>query len=291
MDQRIIDLYDRFTHGFMSRREFLDRLATLAGSAAAAAALLPLLGNDYAKAAIVDANDVRLASERISYDSPAGKIAGYLTRDKSKTKRPAVIVIHENRGLNPHIEDVARRMALEGFLVMAPDLLSVSGGTPATDDAARDQHARTDKTAMLAAAVAAIAVMRDHPESTGKVGATGFCFGGGIVNRMAVASADLKAAAPYYGEQPQASDVPSIKAALLLHYAGLDQRINAGIAAFDDALKANHKHYTIYIYDGAQHSFNNDTSGPRYNKAAADLAWSRTVAFFKDQLGAPPKAG
>src|SRR5690349_3964599 len=196
MDQRISNLYDRFTHGFMSRRGFLDQLAGLTGSAAAAMALLPLLANDYAKAAIVDAKDPRLASERMSYDSPAGKIAAYLTRDKAKTKRPAVIVIHENRGLNPHIEDVARRMALEGFLMLAPDLLSVSGGTPSTDDAARDQHARTDKGAMLAAAIASITVMRDHPESTGNVGATGFCFGGGIVNQMAVASPDLKAGAP-----------------------------------------------------------------------------------------------
>jgi carboxymethylenebutenolidase len=290
MDQRIINLYDRFTHGFMSRRDFLDQLAGLTGSAAAAMAMLPLLANDYAKAAIVDANDPRLASERISYDSQAGKIAAYLTRGKPKAKRPAVIVIHENRGLNPHIEDVARRMALEGFLALAPDLLSVSGGTPATDDAARDQHARTDKRAMLTAAVAAVAAMRDHPESTGNIGAMGFCFGGGLVNQMAVASPDLKAAAPYYGEQPKASDVPSIKAALLLHYAGLDQRIDAGIPAFEEALKANRKRYTIHIYGGAQHGFNNDTSS-RYDKAAADLAWSRTMAFFKHELGEPPKAG
>src|SRR5690349_5605185 len=198
MDQRISNLYDRFTHGFMSRRDFLDQLAGLTGSAAVAMAMLPLLANDYARAAIVDANDSRLASERISYDSPTGKIAAYLTRDKAKAKRPAVIVIRENRGLNPHIEDVARRMALEGFIVLAPDLLSVSGGTPATDDAARHQHAKTDKSAMMTAAVAAIAAMRDHPESTGNVGAMGFCFGGGIVNQMAVASPDLKAAAPYY---------------------------------------------------------------------------------------------
>lgn len=290
MDQRVINLYDRFTHGFMSRRDFLDELATLTGSVAAAAALLPLLANDYAKAATVDAGDSRLVSERISYESATGKIGAYLTRDKSKARRPVVIVIHENRGLNPHIEDVARRMALEGFLALAPDLLSVSGGTPATDDAARDQHAKTDKNAMLTAAIAAIGAMRDHPESTGNVGATDFCFGGGVVNQMAVASPDLKAAAPYYGEQPKASEVPSIKAALLLHYASLDQRINAGIALFEEALKANHKRYTIYMYPNVNHGFNNDTSS-RHDKAAADLAWSRTVAFFKQELGTPPKAG
>jgi len=290
MDQRIINLYDRFTHGFMSRRDFLDQLAILTGSAAAAAALLPLLANDYAKAATVDANDPRLASERISYDSPAGKIAAYLTRDKAKTKRPVVIVIHENRGLNPHIEDVARRMALEGFLVVAPDLLSVSGGTPPNEDQAREQHARTNQNDMRAAAVAAVPVMRDHLESTGNVGATGFCFGGGVLNWMAVESSDLKAAVAYYGVQPPADRVPTIRAALLLHYAGLDDRVNAGISGFEAALKANHKRYTIYMYPNVNHAFNNDTSS-RYDKAAADLAWSRTVAFFKQELGEPPKAG
>jgi carboxymethylenebutenolidase len=291
MDQRIIDLYDRFTHGGVSRREFLDRLAALTGSTAAATALLPVLANDYARAAIVAADDPRLVSERVTYDSPAGKIGGYLSRGKNKGKRPAVIVIHENRGLNPHIQDVARRVAAEGFLALAPDLLSVSGGTPATDDAAREQHQKTDKKAMLTAAVAAIGFMKDHPESTGNVGAVGFCFGGGIVNRMAIASPDLKAAVAYYGAQPAASDVPSIKAALLLHYAGLDQRINAGIAAYEAALKANDKRYTIYVYPNVNHAFNNDTGGARYNKEAAELAWSRTLAFLKQELGAPPTAG
>jgi carboxymethylenebutenolidase len=286
MDQQIINLYDRFTHGLLSRRDFLDQLAGLAGSAAAAAALLPLLANDYAKAAIVDANDPRLASERISYHSPAGKIAAYLTRDKAKTKRPAVIVIHENRGLNPHIEDVARRMALEGFLVLAPDLLSVSGGTPPNEDQAREQHARTNQNDMRTAAVAAVPVMHDHPESTGNVGAVGFCFGGGVLNWMAVESPNLKAAVAYYGVQPPADRVATIHAALLLHYAGLDDRVNAGSSGFEEALKANHKRYTIYVYPNVNHAFNNDTSS-RYDKAAAELAWSRTVTFFKQQLGEP----
>jgi carboxymethylenebutenolidase len=290
MDQRIIDLYDRFTHGGMNRRAFLDRLAELAGSAAAAAALVPLLQNNYAQAAIVADNDARLAMERVSYDSPKGKINGYLARSKSKGKRPAVIVIHENRGLHPHLEDIARRFAVEGFLALAPDLLSVAGGTPSDDDKARELHAKANKADMLEAAIAAIAFMQKHPESTGKVGATGFCFGGGIVNRMAAGSPDLVAAAPYYGEQVPAAQVPNIKAALLLHYAGNDPRINAGIAAYEEALKANNKKYTIHMYEGAQHAFNNDTGAARYNKAAADLAWERTLAFFKQHLGAPPRA-
>lgn len=289
VDQRIINLYDRFTHGGMSRRDFLDRLTVLTGSSAIATALLPVLANDYAQAATVAENDPRLLSERITYDSPAGKIGGYLTRGKTKGKRPAVIVIHENRGLNPHIQDIARRVALEGFLALAPDLLSVSGGTPPSDDAARDQHARTDQKKMFSAAVAAIGFTKSHAESTGNVGTVGFCFGGGMVNRMAVASPDLKAGVAYYGAQPAASDVPSIKAALLLHYAGLDERIDAGIPAYEAALKDNKKRYTIYTYPNVNHGFNNDTGGPRYDKAAADLAWSRTIAFLKQELGTPPK--
>jgi len=290
MDQRIINLYDQFTHGGMNRREFMDRLSGLAGSTAAAWAMLSLLQNDYAKAATVAADDPRLATERVSYDSPKGPIKAYLARPKAKGKRPAVIVIHENRGLHPHLEDVARRYAVEGFLALAPDLLSVVGGTPASEDAARELHVKADKAAMLAGAVAAIAYMKQHPESTGKVGATGFCFGGGIVNQMAAASPDLAAAAPYYGEQVAADKVPNIRAALLLHYAENDGRINAGIAAYEAALKANGKKFTIHIYPGTQHAFNNDTSAARYNKAASDLAWQRTLAFFKEHLGAPPNA-
>src|SRR6516165_7543418 len=255
VDQSIINLYDRFTHGGMSRRAFLDRLAELAGSTAAAAALLPLLQNNYAQAAIVAADDARLAAERASYDSPKGKINGYLVRGKALGKRPAVIVIHENRGLNPHIEDVARRLAVEGYL-----------------------------------ALAAVPFMLKHAESTGKVGAVGFCFGGGVVNRMAAGSADLAAAVPYYGLQVAAEMVPAIKAPLLLQYAETDENINKGIAAYEAALSANNKKYTIHIYPGTQHAFNNDTGAARYNKAAADLAWSRTLAFFAENLGAPPKA-
>jgi carboxymethylenebutenolidase len=293
MDQRIINLYDRFTHGGMTRRDFLDRLAEVAGSTAAAAALLPLLQNNYAQAAIVADNDPRLAVERISYDAPKGKISAYLARPKSKGKRPAVIVIHENRGLNPHLEDIARRLAVEGFIALAPDLLSLYGGTPADEDKARDLHAQNQpggREDMIAAAVTAIAVMQKHPESTGKVGAIGFCFGGGVVNRMATDNASLLAAIPYYGAQPPADKVPAIKAALLLQYAENDENIDKGIPAYEAALRANNKKYTLHIYPGTQHAFNNDTGAARYNKAAADLAWERSIAFFKANLGAPPRS-
>jgi len=287
MDQRIIDLYHHFTHGGMNRRQFLDRLADLVGSTAAAAALLPVLQSDYAKAAIVAPDDPRLAAERVSYDSPRGKVGGYLVRPKDKSKRPAVLVIHENRGLNPHIEDVARRYAAEGFLTLAPDLLSVSGGTPPDEDKARQLHTRTEREDMIAAAVAGAAYLARHRESTGKVGAVGFCFGGGVVNRLATDSADIAAAAPYYGIQPPAEKVANIKAPLLLHYAETDENIDKGIPAFEAVLKAANKRYTIHIYPGTQHAFNNDTGAARYNKAASDLAWSRTLVFFKENLGTP----
>jgi len=290
MDQRIINLYDQFTHGGMNRRDFLDRLTGLAGSAAAGAALLPLLQNNYAQAAIVAADDGRLVSERVSYDSPHGKISGYLVRAKAKGKRPAIVVIHENRGLNPHIEDVARRLALEGFLALSPDLLSLVGGTPPSEDAARDLHTKMNREEAIAASVAAVSYLGKHEEATGKVGAVGFCFGGGVVNRMATDSPDLAAGVAYYGTQPPADKVPAIKAALMLHYAETDDNINKGIAAYEAALKANNKKFTINSYPGTHHAFNNDTGAARYNKPAADLAWERTIGFFKEQLGTPPRA-
>ncbi len=224
MDQRIINLYDRFTHGGMTRRDFLDRLAELAGSAAAAVALLPLLQNDYAQAAIVAPDDNRLATDRISYDLPKGKIAGYLVRMKEKGKRPAVIVIHENRGLNPHIEDVARRLATEGFLAFAPDLLSLVGGTPPNEDQARELHPKINQDDAVAALVAAVPVVKNHAELTGKVGAVGFCFGGLMINRLAASSPQLDAGVAYYGRQVPADQVPNIRATLLLHYAENDDR-------------------------------------------------------------------
>jgi carboxymethylenebutenolidase len=287
MDQRIINLYHHFTHGGINRRDFLDRLGALAGSTAAAAALVPLLQNDYARAAIIAADDPRLAAERVSYDSPKGRIGAYLVRPKDKSRRPAVLVIHENRGLNPHIEDVARRYAAEGFLALAPDLLSVNGGTPPEEDKARELHQKTEREDMIAAAVAGAAHLARHAESTGKVGAVGFCFGGGGVNRLATDSPDIAAAAPYYGIQPPAEKVANIKAPLLLHYAEMDDNIAKGIPAFEAALKAGNKRYSLHVYPGTQHAFNNDTGAARYNKAASDLAWSRTLAFFRENLGAP----
>jgi len=286
MDQRIIRLYDEFTHGGMSRRDFLDRLAKLAGSTAAAAAVLPLLANDYAKAAIVAANDPRLASERVSFESSKSKINGYLARPKEKGPRPAVLVIHENRGLNPHLEDVARRLAAEGFLAYAVDLLSLVGGTPPGEGEARALHAKLNQDDAVAALVSAVSFLKTHPESTGKVGAVGFCFGGLMVNRLAASSKELAAGVAYYGRQAPAEQVPNIQAALMLHYAENDPGVNAGIEAYERALKANKKTYRVHRYPGAQHAFNNDTSAARYNKAAADLAWGRTVAFFKQYLGA-----
>lgn len=287
MDQRIIDLYDQFTHGWISRRDFLDRMTNLAGSTAAAFALLSLLRNDYAKAALVSPDDARLAAERTTYEADGVKISGYLVRLKAKAKRSAVIVIHENRGLNPHIQDVARRFAVEGFLAYAVDLLSPAGGTPADEDKARAMIGalKIDDTEKQTAG--AVAFLQKHAQSNGNVGAVGFCWGGGMINRLAAASPDLKAGVAYYGRQIPAARVPAIRAALLLHYAGLDQGINSGITAYEAALKANGKRFTIHMYEGVNHAFNNDTGAARYNKAAADLAWGRTIAFFKEHLGAP----
>ena len=287
MDQRIIDLYDSFTHGGIDRRAFLDRLAQIAGSSAAALALLPLLQNDYARAAMVAPDDARLAIDTVSYDAAGTPISGTLARLKSKGKRPAVVVIHENRGLNPHIQDIALRIALEGFLSFAVNMLSPLGGTPADEDKARDMIGtlNADETARRIAA--AVPFLEHHAESTGKVGTLGFCWGGGMVNRIAVLAPDLKAGVAYYGAQPPAEQVKLIQAPLLLHYAGLDQRINAGIPAYEAALKAAGKRFAVHVYADVNHAFNNDTSN-RYDKPAADLAWNRSIAFFKENLGVPP---
>ena len=283
MDQRIVDLYDKFTHGVLSRREFLDRLAAIAGSSAAALALLPLLRNDYARADTVAADDPRLVTNTVYFNASPTDIATYMARPKGEAKRPTVIVVHENRGLNPHIKDIARRLGLAGFAAYAVDLLSVDGGTPADEDKARDEIAKLDPKETVEHVASAVRVFGQAPGGNGKAGLIGFCWGGGMVNRVAVLSPELKAAVAYYGVQPPASDVPKIKAPLLLHYAGLDERVNAGIPAFENALKANHKKYEIFVYPGVNHAFNNDTSN-RYDKAAADLAWSRTIAFLKREL-------
>lgn len=283
MDQRIIDLYDKFTHGVLARRDFLAQLAALAGSSAAAMAMLPLLQNDYARAETVAENDPRLVTNTVYFNASPTDVATYMARPKAEAKRPTVIVVHENRGLNPHIKDIVRRLGLEGFAAYAVDLLSPDGGTPADEDKAREMIARLDPDQTTHNIEAAVRIFGQAPGSNGKAGAVGFCWGGGVVNRVAVLSPDLKAAVAYYGVQPPASDVPKIKAPLLLHYAGLDERVNAGIPAYESALKANHKKYEIFVYPGVNHGFNNDTSS-RYDKAAADLAWSRTVAFLKREL-------
>jgi carboxymethylenebutenolidase len=289
MEQRIIDLYDSFTHGYLDRRNFLDRLAGLVGSAAAAAALLPLLQNDYAKAETVPANDPRLVSDTVSYDSPAGKISGYLVRPKEKGKRPAILVIHENRGLNPHIKDVARRLATEGYLALAVDLLSPLGGTPDDEEKGAALFAKLNR-ADPSANVAGVSFLKTHPESSGKVGAIGFCAGGEMVNLLATASPELDAVVAYYGRAPAADNVPNIKAPLLENYAENDPGVNSTAPGFKEALEKNNKKFTMYTYPGTQHAFNNDTNSVRYNKEQAAIAWDRTLAFFKEHLGAPPKA-
>ncbi len=284
MDKKINNLYDEYTSGQLDRREFLKKLAMLAGSTVAAIALLPLLENNYAKAGILSKDDPPLHTEFIKYPGETGEIRAYLARPKGEEKLPGVIVIHENKGLQPHIQDVTRRMALEGFLAIAPDALSPLGGTPDEVDKARSLMRELDGQSTMKNFVAAVQYLKTHPLSTGKVGCTGFCWGGGMTNQVAVNSPDLSAAVPYYGRQPAAEDVPKIKASVLAHYAGVDERINNGIPAFEEALKKASIDYKIYIYEGAAHAFNNDSNPDRYHKEAAELAWKRTIAFFKEKL-------
>ena len=284
VNQTVIDLHDRFTGGEMNRRDFLDRLTRILGSSSAAMAVLPLLPNDYGRQ-IMTPQDDRLNVSQAEWDADGTTVTGYLARLKGGEKRPGVIVIHENRGLNAHIQNVARRMALEGFLALAPDALSPLGGTPTDEGRALEMMRELDPDETLARLVAAVPFLAGHPESTGKVGAIGFCWGGGYANQLAAAGTSLNAAVPYYGRQLPADQVPNITAPLCLHYAALDERINAGIPDYEAALKANNKPYEIYMYEGAQHAFNNDTNEARYNKEAADLAWGRTVAFLKKYLG------
>ena len=285
MDQKYIDLFDRYTHGQMKRREFLEKLTFLAGSTAAATALLPALENNYAEAEIVPESDARIAPETITFDSSAGKVSGYLVKPKANQRAGGVIVISENRGLNPHIKDVARRLATEGFLALAPDYLSTKGGTPSDEDKARDLIGTLTPEETIAISKASVATLAARPDCTGKVAAVGFCWGGGKANELAVNEPMLAAGVAYYGSQPKADQVPAIKAPLLLHYAGLDDRINAGIPAFEKALKDNGKSYELHMYEGANHAFNNDTNAARYNKDAAELAWSRTLEFLRKNLG------
>ena len=285
MRQEIIDLYDEFTHRGLDRRVFMQRLAEIAGGTAAAAALVPLLEANGAKAAMVPADDSRVSSQRVAVPGPAGEIKGYLALPASPAGRlPAVVVVHENRGLNGHVEDVARRAALDGFVAFAPDFLSRAGGTPADQDQARDMIGKLDQDGVVADARVVIAFLEKHEATNGKVGIVGFCWGGGVVGRVATAAPELDAGVVFYGRVPPAEAVPGIKAPLLLNYAGKDDNVNAGIPGFREALDKAGVPYELHVYEGAQHAFHNDTSEARYDPAAAKLAWERTTAFFRRTL-------
>jgi carboxymethylenebutenolidase len=284
MDRRIIELYDEYAHAPLSRRAFLDRLAVLAGGGAAAALILPLLEADRAAAAMVAPDDARIVAARVTYPGKSGEVAGYLASPAALTRAGGVIVIHENRGLNAHIEDIARRLALAGYLALAPDLLSALGGTPADEDKAREMIGKLDAEVATADAMAGVDWLHRHENGNGKAGAVGFCWGGDVVGQVAVNDPTLDAAVVYYGRPPAAEDVAKITAPLLLNYAGLDQRLDALLPAYRAALDKAGVTYTLYVYDGADHAFNNDTSPERYNAAAAKLAWDRTLAFFAQNL-------
>lgn len=284
MDERIgICGDDR--RGLMDRRELLKRAAILAGGTVAAGVWLPMLENNLVCAEIISKHDSRLDTEYLKYPGATGDVRAYSARPKGEIKKiPGVIVIHENRGLNRHIEDVTRRVALEGFLAVAPDALSPFGGTPEDEAKAPTLIGQLDEHTNLKNYLAAVQYLKTHPVTTGKVGVVGFCWGGGVANRLAVNSPDLSATVPYYGRQPASGDVDRIKASLLLHYAGLDEGINKGIPAYEAALKKASIDYRLYMYEGAKHAFNNDTNAARYNKEAAELAWQRTIAFLKEKL-------
>jgi len=284
MDQRIINLFDEYTHKPLTREVFLKKLATLTGSTAAALAVLPLLEVSYAHAATVADQDDRLLTEKISYLGEGTEMKAYVARPKEEKKYPVVMVIHENRGLNPHIENVTRRMALEGFFAIAPDALSVFGGTPTDADKARDLFGQLDAAKNLTNFIKGFAYAKLRKDTTKKSGCIGFCWGGGLANQLAVNMPDLNVAVPFYGRQPEAADVPKIKAFVQLHYGGLDERINAGIPAYEEALKKAGTRYELFVYEGAQHAFHNDTAPTRYNEAAAKLAWSRAIKLFQQEL-------
>lgn len=286
-DPRILELYDGYVHGKLTKRAFLDHAARYTFGAAAAAAVLESLQPDYALARQVAPDDPAIVTEVVEYPSPEGHgtVRGLMARPAEATgPLPAVLVVHENRGLNPYIEDVVRRTAKAGFLALGPDGLTPLGGYPGDDDEGREMQKQLDPVKLMADFFAGYEYLATHPGSTGRVGAVGFCYGGGVCNALAVAYPNLKAAVPFYGRQPQSADVPRIQAALMLHYAGLDERINAGWPEYEKALQANGKAYRAYVYEGANHGFHNDTT-PRYDPAAAELAWSRTLDFLHTRLG------
>jgi carboxymethylenebutenolidase len=284
MDQEIIDLYDEYPHELIDRREFLRKLSVIVGSTAAAIALLPLIENNNAKAEVVPKDDPRLYTDHMKYSGATGEVLAYLAKPKGDEKIPGVVVIHENRGLVPHIEDVTRRVALEGFLAIAPDALTPLGGTPKDPEKTPSLIQKLDSESTIQNYLAAVKYLKTHPLSNGKIGVIGFCWGGAMANQVAVNSPDVLAVVPYYGRQPASEDVPKIKASLLLHYAGLDEGINKGIPAYEAALKKASIDYKMYMYKEASHGFNNDTNPARYNKEAAELAWKRTISFLKEKL-------
>jgi len=284
MDQRIINLFDEYTHKPLSRDTFLKRLATLAGSTSAALALLPLLEVNYANAATVAETDDNIITEDIHYDGDGSTMGGYLARPKKTGKYGSVLVIHENRGLNPHTKDIARRIAKAGYIALAGDALAPFGGTPENEDEARAAFAKIDAQKNLNNFLKGLDYLKARPDSNGKAGCVGFCWGGALANQLAVHAPTLQVAVAYYGRQPEAVDVPKIKSFVQLHYGGLDERVNAGIPAYEEALKAAGIKYELYVYEGAQHAFLNDTAPTRYNPEAAKLAWERTMKVFKEKI-------
>jgi len=281
----VLELFDQYVHGWMTRRDFLDKAAKYAVGGFTAAAMLESLRPNYAFAQQVPKDDARIRTEYVNYTSPgSGSMRGYLARPAGASgKVPGVLVIHENRGLNPYIEDVARRLAVADFIAFAPDALAPLGGYPGDQEKAAQLFAQLDPAKRNADQQAAYPALKARPECTGRIGAVGFCFGGTMVNLMATRIPELAAAVPFYGGQPPAADVAKIKAPLLIHYAGLDERVNAGWPAFEAALKAHHVRYQMFMYPNTNHGFHNDTT-PRYDEAAAKLAWSRTLAFFDENL-------
>jgi carboxymethylenebutenolidase len=284
--QEVLDIFDHYVHGEISRRDFVDRAARFAVGGMSAAAMLELLRPNYALAQQVPKDDARIRAEYLSYPSPkgSGTMRGYFVKPANAPgKLPGIVVIHENRGLNPYIEDVARRLAVANFVAFAPDALTPAGGYPGEEEKAAKLFASLDPAKRTEDLMAAVPFLESRSECNGKVGAVGFCFGGGIVIMLAVRFPELAAAVPFYGVQPSAADTAKIKAPLLIHYAGLDERIDAGWPAWKEALDANHVRYTEYTYPNVNHGFHNDTT-PRYDEAAAKLAWSRTLAFFDEHL-------
>lgn len=282
MDQRIISLYDEYTHKPLTRNEFLRRLVLLCGSTAAALAVLPMIEVNQAHAAVTPGDD--LFTERVSYPGSNGDMQAYVARPKEEKKYSAVVVIHENRGLNAHIEDVTRRAAQAGYLAIAPNALSSLGGTPANEDEARQKFQQLKPEESLQNFIKVFDYLPRRTDVNGRVGCVGFCWGGAMANDLAVNVPSLKAAVAFYGRQPAAEDVSKIKAAVQLHYGGLDERVNAGIPAYEEAMKKNNITYELYTYEGVNHAFHNDTAPSRYNEAAAKLAWQRTLDFFVKHL-------